>query len=228
MKNSSKAKKVISIVLNAVFYIVIALILVVSLVVINNKDRNQVTGILGRGFVPILSDSMDGNETDSFKKGDLLVVDVLSEAEKQELEVGDIVVFYSSTYDALIAHRIIEVDSTVGYVVTRGDKAELDAATSGNPIESYNDSPSSFYNVQAVCVSIIPNVGGVVTYLQTPTGFGLIIVLPTVLFLAYALIRFIRDLVRSKEAKLIQKNEEEKELLKKQLREELKKEQKDS
>ena len=45
------------------------------------------------------------------------------------------------------------------------------------------------------------------------------------LFLAFALIKFIKELLKSKETKLLKKNEEEKELLRKQLLEEIKKEQ---
>lgn len=225
MEKSRNPRRVVSIVVNALFYVLIALILVLSLAVISNKDRNQITSVFGRGIVPILSDSMDGNESNSFKKGDLLIVNLLSEDEKQNLAVGDTIVFYSVQYDALIAHRIIEVNTSVGFVITRGDKAEKDAVLSGNPIETYNDVPVIFASIQGLSMSIIPNVGGVVTYLQTPTGFGLIVVLPTILFLAYALIRFIRDLVKSKEGKIMQKSEEEKALLKQQLLEEIKKEQ---
>ena len=168
---------------------------------------------------------MDGTQSDSFKEGALLIVNVLTPEAKQNLQPGDIIVFYSIQYDALIAHRIIEVNSTIGYVITRGDRAEIDAAASGNPIESYNDSPVSFHNIQAISATIIPGVGSVITYLQTPTGFGIVIVIPTILFLAYAIVRFIRDFVKSKEEKLLQQNEEDKALLRQQLLEELKKEQ---
>ena len=76
MDKSKKTKRIISIVINSVFYVVIALILVVSLGVITSKDRNEITNVFGRGIVPILTDSMDGTQSDSFKKGALLIVNV--------------------------------------------------------------------------------------------------------------------------------------------------------
>lgn len=224
MENKSSAKKIISVILNTVFYIIIGIILIVSLVVISNKDRNKVSNVLGYGIVPILSDSMEGTKPDSFKKGDLVIVKVLNDKAKDNLVVGDVIIFYSGEYDALIAHRIIEINYETKRVVTRGDKAEVDAERDNRPIHLYDDIPTSFQYVQALKVSVIPKVGGAITYLQTPTGFWIVIVTPTLLFLVYAVVRFIRDLVKAKEEKMLAANAASKEELRQQLLEELRKE----
>lgn len=71
----------------------------------------------------IVTDSMDGDVTeydiDSFPKNTFVMVKHLSEPEKLQIQVGDVLSFrYNGILDH---HRVVEIHFDQGYVVTHGD-----------------------------------------------------------------------------------------------------------
>ena len=134
--------------------------------------------------LPVLSDSMEGDNADSFNKGDLLFVRTIKESQVDDLEIGDVVTFYDLSIAALNTHRVVEV--TDSYIVTQGDKAN---AINPYVIAGNNTGKDyqivTYENVKAVHTGTWSGVGSAVNYLQTPVGFALFIILPVVILLAY-------------------------------------------
>lgn len=216
-KNST-AKKVLRIVGNVliwVFIIFAALTTVLAFAAQSNADG--IPAIAGRAILTVQSESMnraageqavkdgklvleDGWEK-GFNQGDIIIGRKLQPDEQKALKVGDIVTFKTSIlgddgqfHDALNSHRIVEVQGTGDDVmyVTRGDNPETNQK---------DDDPISWTAV--ICKytgTRLPGVGKVLDFLQTSTGFLVVIVLPLVAFFVFELIVFIRKFLKVKNA----------------------------
>jgi signal peptidase len=236
MNKNSTLRKSLNIAGNVLFYGLIVLLLLFSIANLTVKSDKDIANVFGRGFLPVLSDSMEGDNADSFNKGDLLFVRTIKESQVDDLEIGDVVTFYDLSIAALNTHRVVEVTSS--YIVTQGDKANAinPYVIAGNnagkdyQIVTYN-------NVKAVHTGTWSGVGSAVNYLQTPVGFALFIILPVVILLAYqgfvltkALLAVNKEKLEAKYAEDKEQSlkdlEAEKEKIRKELLEELKKEQK--
>ena len=123
----------VKIALNVVFYILILLVLLFSISNIRAKNKNdQIPNIFGKGYLNVLSDSMTGDNKDSFNTGDMIIVKIANKKNISKLEVGNIVTFYDyrlasnkGASSALDTHRIVYIDKTNNdsYVYyTVGDK----------------------------------------------------------------------------------------------------------
>lgn len=123
----------VKIALNVVFYILILLVLLFSISNIRAKNKNdQIPNIFGKGYLNVLSDSMTGDNEDSFNTGDMIIVKIDNKKNISKLEVGNIVTFYDyrlasnkGAGSALDTHRIVYIDKTNNdsYVYyTVGDK----------------------------------------------------------------------------------------------------------
>lgn len=123
----------VKIALNVVFYILILLVLLFSISNIRAKNKNdQFPNIFGKGYLNVLSDSMTGDNEDSFNTGDMIIVKIANKKNISKLEVGNIVTFYDyrlasnkGAGSALDTHRIVYIDKTNNdsYVYyTVGDK----------------------------------------------------------------------------------------------------------
>lgn len=123
----------VKIALNVVFYILILLVLLFSISNIRAKNKNdQIPNIFGKGYLNVLSDSMTGDNEDSFNTGDMIIVKIANKKNISKLEVGNIVTFYDyrlasnkGAGSALDTHRIVYIDKTSNdsYVYyTVGDK----------------------------------------------------------------------------------------------------------
>lgn len=123
----------VKIALNVVFYILILLVLLFSISNIRAKNKNdQIPNIFGKGYLNALSDSMTGDNEDSFNTGDMIIVKIANKKNISKLEVGNIVTFYDyrlasnkGAGSALDTHRIVYIDKTNNdsYVYyTVGDK----------------------------------------------------------------------------------------------------------
>ncbi|MFP4177887.1 MAG: signal peptidase I [Acholeplasmataceae bacterium] len=217
--------KALSIALNAFFYIVIIVLLVFSIANIQVKKQSDIPHILGRGFLAVRSDSMEGEREDSFNKGDLVFVDMLSEDEQQELSEGDIVTYFDMGIRALNTHRIVDTFDLDGerFIITRGDNTPGD------------DDPIRASDAIAIYRSKWEGAGDTIAYLQSPVGFALFIILPVALILIYQGIVLTRNIVALNRTKLEEKYESdqqriqqdlerERQKMREQLLEELKKE----
>lgn len=123
----------VKIALNVVFYLLILLVLLFSISNIRAKNKNdQIPNIFGKGYLNVLSDSMTGDNEDSFNTGDMIIVKIANKKNISKLEVGNIVTFYDyrlasnkGAGSALDTHRIVYIDKTNNdsYVYyTVGDK----------------------------------------------------------------------------------------------------------
>lgn len=222
----------LKIALNVVFYAIIVLVLFFSIANIRAKnDPTKIPNIFGNGYLTVQSNSMDGSETDSFKKGDLIIVKTATEKRINDLEIGDIITFVDPELGktqgfstALNTHRIIyiaENDSQKQYV-TVGDYAREGWEKRNNQTfdyksESYqsltysevlDDLVSKFNN--NFQISSAQQIVGV--YSSKFSGLGstvdivnnnflIIVVLPVVLFLIFEIAVFIYNLLAYKNEK---------------------------
>lgn len=214
-----KYKKILKIVLNVFIWIFVAFsVFMTVLALAAQSNADGVPALGGKCFLTIASNSM----SPTFVKGDLIFGQMLTTEEKQQLKVDDVITFYADLdgngRTELNSHRIIEVrtdsnGNALSYV-TKGDNPETNTAA---------DAPVPVNNV--VCKwdgTRIGVVGGAIAFLQTSTGFLLLIVLPLVVFFVYELYLFIKTLLEVKKKE--QKNsgisaEEEEEIKRKAIEE---------
>lgn len=192
---SPKAKKIIDITLVVIQILIVLLAIVISAIVIANPVSTSAEVGSGKTkLLPVLTDSMNGDKEDSFAKGDLVVA--VTPENVRTLEVGQIITFVGKVngYDALITHRIVEVrlgeNGLADTYVTRGD-ANPDSA-----LEYVNPN-----NVLAVYKYHLKGVGAAINWLQQPTNFLLVIILPLAILFIYNIVIFIRMIVQAKLAK---------------------------
>ena len=241
-KKSPSVKKILSIVGNTVLWLFVAFAIVITVIVFatnNSKsDDKSLSTIGGLAFVTISSDSMSkspyaedyqaGGRLEGkkgFNKGALIFVNVLTDAEKAELRVGDVITFDSLRdlngdfiSNDINTHRIIDVREDGGkrYYVTQGDH-------NVNPDGVYNASANGHaergYVVEDSMIlgkwngKKIGGVGSFLNFLKTRVGFFVVIILPLIAFFLYELIRFIMVIVslkgKSKEEEIRQRLMEE-------------------
>lgn len=196
----NKILKVSKIVGLTIFYIIIAFLFLFSVSTLARKSNDQVPNLFGLGYLAVESDSMVGDNKDSFDKGDLIFVRVLSKKDKDNLDIttlynaGDpnkskIVTFYDRQIDALNTHRVVGVEGN--RLITQGDNVdEVDSIriTANDIVGIYNGK--------------IPNVGSAISFMLTPVGFGIIVVLPFVLLLLYHGIMIAKNVFIVREDKL--------------------------
>jgi len=114
-EGSSKRKTIFS---------VIAMVIVASLCVFTFYDLNGKSFDLSdREALLIVTDSMDGDvktfDIDSFPRNTFVMVKHLSDQEKLDVKIGDVLSFkYNGILDH---HRVVETHFDQGYVVTHGD-----------------------------------------------------------------------------------------------------------
>ena len=99
MKEKSKTGKVLNIISNVFFCLVMVLLIIFMVYGFGNLSQNKVPSFFGQSYVRIMSGSMstpaykDGEQiTDGFEKNDIVV---LEKRNVSEIEVGDIIAYYS-------------------------------------------------------------------------------------------------------------------------------------
>lgn len=194
---SEKQKKVFNITVTALQIVVVLLAIIFAAIILCNPniDSAEVSGSSIK-LLPVLSNSMAGDKEDSFKEGDLIVAKIPKD--KNALNIGDIVTFKYNVGGAnrLNTHRIIEKETTAeGLVVyiTQGDAAEADQRERIMADE-----------VLAVYDFHIAGLGSAIYWLQNPTNFLLVIVLPLIILFIYNIIMFVRMMVMAKMAKQVE------------------------
>ena len=224
MENTKKpsVKKVLSIVGNTLLWLFVAFAIVITVIVFatnNSKtEDDSLSSIGGLAIVTISSDSMSKspNAADyqaggrlegkkGFKKGSLIFVNKLTDAEKAQLEVGDVITFDSGmdlngdgVGNDINTHRIIEKYEVndVLYFVTQGDHNDSpDGEFEALPTP--HNTKAGGYIVPAASIlgkwngKKIGGVGRFLDFLKTRAGFFIVIILPLIAFFLYELIRFI-------------------------------------
>ena len=98
MKEKSKTGKVLNIISNVFFCLVMVLLIIFMVYGFGNLSQNKVPSFFGQSYVRVMSNSMstpaykDGEQiTDGFERNDIVV---LERKNVSEIEVGDIIAFY--------------------------------------------------------------------------------------------------------------------------------------
>ncbi len=200
-EKKNTTKKVFKIIGDVLFGIVIIFILFISITNLKAKSSGGIPNIFGTGYVNVLTDSMNGDKEDSFKKGDLLIVKVLSSEEAKNLKVGDIITYKGqltgTSTQGLISHRIISAE-TVGsqtLYVTQGDNPLAQVDGTQGKASIYSD------EVIAVYKGKVAGAGSVFAWFGSSIGFFVVVVCPCIIFLVYEIISFTKTMLVYKQEK---------------------------
>jgi signal peptidase len=228
-EQTKKVTKVLKIVLNVFFYSVVVLLVLFSFANMKLKQKDDIANLFGKGFLTVLTDSMAGENQDSFTPEDIIFVTLLDDESRQDLEVGDIITYFSMSIPGLnvqgfITHRIVDKFSEGGetFLVTQGDKDNA-------PL----DEPINIKDAIAVYNSKWVGAGNALKYLQTPTGFATFVILPVAIIVIVEAVFLVRTIIIVNNDKLKEKMisessqstfdvEAEKERIRKQILEEMK------
>lgn len=199
MNISEKNKKIINIVLT-VFQIVLVLLAVTASIIIIVNPAQHVVGKTSTSLLPVASPSMTGPHKDSFNEGDL-VISKKPDGKKWDaykLEIGDIITFENSE-GRIITHRIHEVIGSgtpnVRYITKGDNNAHVDT----------DPAYVSANKVLGIYKSHLVGTGKAILWLQKPTNFLLVIVLPLVLLFVYNIVIFVKMIMDNKVAKATEK-----------------------
>lgn len=177
--NKNKLAKISTWVMNIVC--IILMVFVLTLTISTLIAPKGLSSFVGFGYLTVVSDSMDGDKEDSFNKGDIIYVDILSQKEKISLKEGDIVTFLDTIEGKLQynSHRIVSIledaDGTLLYA-TQGDN-ELNE----DAFKKIQDDIVGKYVGQS------KGIGKVILWMQSPTGFLFSVILPSALILMYGI-----------------------------------------
>ncbi|NLN54942.1 MAG: signal peptidase I [Clostridiales bacterium] len=208
---NAKTKKVLAIIVNTILWLFVVFAVCITAVVLSSTNNEHgVASIGGKSFINIKTDSMNP----TIKAGDMIVVKLLIDADKTELKENDVITFYTDLdkngTKELNTHRIAEKYEEGGYTYyrTRGDNADGD----NNPetIAALDADPVATSDILGIWTGKrIGALGSFMSFLQTSTGFFVVIVLPLILFFLYELYRFIRMITKAKGGKKLSPEEEE-------------------
>lgn len=213
----------VKIALNVVFYILILLVLLFSISNIRAKNKNdQIPNIFGKGYLNVLSDSMTGDNKDSFNTGDMIIVKIANKKNISKLEVGNIVTFYDyrlasnkGAGSALDTHRIVYIDKTnndsyvyytVGDKITKQLNFDASKLNADNYLTILNSLGSN--NYQAFGSTEIRGIysgkwSGFGKTIQTINNhFIAIIIVPVAILLVFEIGVLVLNIMRAREEKL--------------------------
>lgn len=181
VEEESKGKRVLNTIVNVVLVIAIALAAVCTYVSYVSTSGNGVPNIFGIRMFSIQTESM----YPTLLPGDL-IFDV-GVKDPGELRRDDIITYWTviNGERVLNTHRIYEIYDGGGYLIfsTKGDNN-----TSADPLTVHESEIVGKYALR------VPGVGKVFDYLQTSTGFLIVIVIPVFLFFLFHLVQFFRVL----------------------------------
>lgn len=191
-----KKKKALNTVINVVLVIAIVLAVIATYVSFVSTSGNGVPNIFGLRLFSIQTDSM----YDTLLPGDLVIDTAVKDP--AALQKNDIITYWTviDGERVLNTHRIVEIYDGNGYLIfaTKGDH--------NTAVDTLTVHEAEIVGKYAFRV---PGVGKVFDYLQTSTGFLLVVVIPVLIFLIYQLIQFFRVLFEYQNVKSRIRFEEE-------------------
>ena len=228
----SKGQKIASRIINTVLVIAIALAAISTYVSYVSTSGSGVPSILGLQMLSIQTESM----YPTLNPGDLIFDTAIKDM--SALKKGDIITYWTviNGERVLNTHRIYEVYDGGGHLIfeTKGDNNNLTDSLKVHEAEVIG----KFTGVK------VGGLGKAFDYLQTSTGFLVVVVIPVFIFFLYYLVQFFRvlfeyqnvknrikyeqergrteDLLAEQEQKLTEKKEQERAALEAELREKLK------
>lgn len=180
-KKKKSKKKTINTIINVVLIVAIIFAAICTYISFVTSSGNGAPNVFGLRILSIQTDSM----YDTLVPGDL-IVDVAVD-DPGELRKNDIITYWTiiNGEKVLNTHRIINIYSGGDYLIfeTKGDNN-----TAADPLTVHESKIVGKY------VFRIPSVGKVFDYLQTSTGFLLIVLIPVFLFFIFHLVQFFRVL----------------------------------
>lgn len=234
--NKDLILKIAKITGNIFFYFIILSLILFSIANMQMKKENDIANIFGRGFMSVLTASMDGDQPDSFTTSDLIFVEVLDQPTADDISINDIVVFFKLDLDdnpsngsqpGFVTHRVVDTFELNGetYIVTKGDANAL-----------ADDKAINVRDILAVYQSKWVGAGSALKYLQTPTGFALVVIVPVALLFVFQGVILTKNILALNKEKIeeriqvekeiaLQTLESEKDKIRQQILEELKKQQ---
>jgi len=196
VEEESKAKRILNAVVNAILVIAIALAAICTYVSFVSTSGNGVPSIFGVRIFSIQTESM----YPTLLPGDL-IFDV-GVKDPGELRNGDIITYWTviNGERVLNTHRIHEIYDGGGYLIfaTKGDNNTI-----ADPLTVHESEIVGKYSLR------IGGIGKVFDYLQTSTGFLIVIVIPVFLFFLFHLVQFFRVLFEYQNVKNRIKYEQE-------------------
>ena len=178
----SKGKRVANTIINIVLVIAIILAAVCTYTSYVSTSGNGVPSIFGLRVMSIQTESM----YPTMKPGDLIFDTAVKDT--SELKIGDIITYWTviDGERVLNTHRITEIYDGGGYLIfqTKGDNNTIEDSLTVHESEIVGQ-----YNGMKIA-----GLGKLFDYLQTSTGFLIVVVIPVAIFFLYHLIQFFRVL----------------------------------
>ena len=190
-------KKVLKTIANVLSWIILLLALLVTILVFSSGRNNGVANLFGYIPLTVESDSMKP----TFEQGDLIICKEIDNLDT--LQIGDVITFWTIIDGRKVknTHRITQInefESTKSFI-TRGDGNLIDdemPAYAGDLIGKWTDVR-------------ISNLGTVMNFLRTKTGFFVCILIPMAIFFLFELYKFIVVLIEVKRPPVPEIDEEE-------------------
>ena len=196
VKEESTGKKILNTVVNVVLVLAIALAAVSTYVSYVSASGNGVPSILGIRMFSIQTESM----YPTLNPGDLIFDKAVKDP--ATLQKGDIITYWTviNGERVLNTHRIHEIYDGGGYLIfgTKGDNNTI-----ADPLTVHESEVVGIYAAK------VGGVGKVFDYLQTSTGFLVVVVVPVFVFFLYYLVQFFRVLFEYQNVKNRIKYEQE-------------------
>ena len=181
VEEESKGKRILNTIVNIILVLAIALAAMCTYVSFVSTSGNGVPSIFGIRMFSIQTESM----YPTLLPGDLIFDTGVKDA--GELRKGDIITYWTviNGERVLNTHRVHEIYDGGGYLIfaTKGDNNTLT-----DPLTVHESEVVGKYSFR------VEGVGKVFDYLQTSTGFFIVIVIPVFLFFLFHLVQFFRVL----------------------------------
>ena len=185
----SKGRHIANTIINIVLVIAIILAAVCTYTSYVSTSGNGVPSIFGLRVMSIQTESM----YPTMKPGDLIFDTAVKDT--SELKIGDIITYWTviDGERVLNTHRITEIYDGGGYLIfqTKGDNNTIEDSLTVHESEIVGQ-----YNGMKIA-----GLGKLFDYLQTSTGFLIVVVIPVAIFFLYHLIQFFRVLFEYQSAK---------------------------
>ena len=213
---NEKTKKIISTVVNVLVTVILVLVVFITINILLSGNKGY-TSFFGTAYMSVATDSMDGNEPDSFPAHTLIRVKILDDEQKKNLEIGDIITFYDYGIEpgqrVINTHRIVSIEEINGeiYYRTKGD----------NPNAGTDEVQRQAASVIGIYKGKVPLLGPLVYFFHTSTGFFVIVVIPSLLIVAYFAVNLILTVRKAKNEDNKEKAVDEKERMRQELLKEL-------
>ena len=195
-KEEKKSRKIINTIINVVLIVAIVVAVLATYVSFVSSSGHGVPNILGLRLLSIQTNSMHPE----IEEGDLAIATGVKDT--SELKTGEIITYWTiiNGERVLNTHRIVEIYDGGGFLFfkTRGD-----ANTADDPVTVHENEIVGKYQAR------IPGLGKFFDYLQTGTGFFIVVVIPVFLFFLFHLVQFFRVLFEYQNVKNRIKYEQE-------------------